>query len=32
VLETIADSIEVEKGDGGAWVEVRKQIATPAEA
>jgi anti-sigma regulatory factor (Ser/Thr protein kinase) len=32
VLETVSDTFHVEKRDGGSWVEVRKQIATPAGA
>ncbi|MHB8468195.1 MAG: hypothetical protein ACYDCH_00330 [Gaiellaceae bacterium] len=32
VLETVADSVEVEERAGGSWVELRKRIATPAGA
>jgi hypothetical protein len=32
VLETVCDTHEVEERDGGAWVELTKRIAKPAEA
>ncbi len=32
VLDTVADSFEVEQRDGSAWVVVRKSTAAPAEA
>ncbi len=32
VLDTVSASVDVTQRDGGAWVELRKQIATPAGA